>query len=285
MDIPSDRMIKTGTVNTRYWMEGDGISDGTPVILIHGISSSVEDWLLNFHALAGQHRVVALDLIGHGRTDKPLAASYQMPDLARFVKDFMDALQIPCAHIVGHSLGAAIALTLAMRYPSYTNKLVLVDSAGLAKEIAPLMRIISIPGVGEFMGRMVLQGSLKKRIALERKTWPDPQVVPDQMLQLKYEATLWQDMHQTYFKTLRSLCNFWGTKKSFYQPIVQGLAALKNPILVVWGAQDDLVPVSQAQIIKDRAPNTRLEIFENSKHSPMIEHASKFNQLVLEFLK
>ena len=99
-------MIKIGTVNTRYWMEGEG----SPVIFIHGISRSIEDWLLNFKVISGQHRVFALDLIGHGRTDKPLSASYKITDLAQFIKDFMDALNIKCANLVGHSLGGAISL-------------------------------------------------------------------------------------------------------------------------------------------------------------------------------
>jgi pimeloyl-ACP methyl ester carboxylesterase len=281
MDIPADRKIKIGTVNTRYWMEGDG----SPVILIHGISNSIEDWLLNFNVLAEQHRVYALDMIGHGRTDKPLSASYQMPDLARFLKDFMDAIHIPSAHLIGHSLGGAIALTTALNYPTYANKLILVDSAGLAHEVSIILRLFSIPGLGEFMGKMALQGSLEKRMAFQRKSWPDPEIVPDQMIQLKYAATLWQDISKTYFKTLRACANIWGTKKSVYAPIVQGLPSLKNPVLVVWGEQDDLLPVSQAQIVKDKVPHARVEIFEKCKHDPMVVNPNRFNQLVLEFLR
>jgi pimeloyl-ACP methyl ester carboxylesterase len=281
MDIPADRKIKIGTVNTRYWMEGEG----STVILIHGISNSVEDWLLNFNVLTEQHQVYALDMIGHGRTDKPLSASYQMPDLARFLKDFMDALHIPSAHLVGHSLGGAIALTVALNYPTYVNKLVLVDSAGLAHEVSIILRLLSVPGLGEFLGAMALQGGLEKRMALQRKSWPDPEIVPDQMIQLKYAATLWQDISKTFLKTLRTCCNIWGTKKSVYTPIVQGLPSLKNPVLVVWGKQDDILPVSQAQIVKDKIPGARVEIFEKCKHDPMVVNPNRFNQLVLEFLR
>jgi pimeloyl-ACP methyl ester carboxylesterase len=281
VDIPTDRKIKIGTVNTRYWMEGDG----SPVILIHGISNSVEDWLLNFNVLAEQHRVYALDMIGHGRTDKPLSASYQMPDLARFLKDFMDALQVTSAHLIGHSLGGAIALMLAINNPTYVNKLVLVDSAGLAREVSIILRLLSVPGLGEFMGSVVLKGDLKKRMAFQRKSWPDPEIVPDQMIQLKYAATLWQDISKTFLKTLRASANIWGTKKSVYTPIVQGLPSLKNPVLVVWGKQDDILPVSQAQIVKDKIPDARVEIFEKCKHDPMVVNPNRFNQLVLEFLR
>jgi len=281
MYIPTDRMIKIGTVNTRYWMEGEG----SPVILIHGISNSIEDWLLNFKVIAGKHRVFALDLIGHGRTDKPLSASYKITDLARFVKDFMDALHIKCAHLVGHSLGGAIALKVALNYPSYCNKLVLVDSVGLAQECSIVLRLLSVPGLGEFLGSRFMQGDLEKRISFQRKSWPDPETVPDEMIQLKYAATLWQDISKTYFKTLRAIANVWGIKRSVYIPIVQGLPSLVNPVLVVWGEQDDMLPVSQAQVVKDKAPHARVEIFENCKHDPMIIYPQKFNQMILEFLK
>jgi 4,5:9,10-diseco-3-hydroxy-5,9,17-trioxoandrosta-1(10),2-diene-4-oate hydrolase len=105
------------------------------------------------------------------------------------------------------------------------------------------------------------------------------------MIQLKYAATLWQDISKTYFKTLRAIANVWGIKRSVYIPIVQGLPSLVNPVLVVWGEQDDMLPVSQAQVVKDKAPHARVEIFENCKHDPMIIYPQKFNQMILEFLK
>jgi pimeloyl-ACP methyl ester carboxylesterase len=281
MDTPTDRMIKVGTVNTRYWMEGEG----SPVLLIHGLSCSMEHWLLNFKALAGQHRVYALDMLGHGRTDKPLTASYQIPDLARFVKDFMDTLNIKCAHVAGHSLGGAIALTIAMNYPSYVDKIVLVDSAGLAQECSIVLRVASVPGLGELLASMFMGGDLKKHIAMQRQSWPDPAIASDEMIALSYAATRWQDIRKTYFKTLRATANLWGTKKSVYGPIVQNLPSLKIPVLVVWGRQDDLLPVSQAQIVKDKVPQARVEIFDNCKHDPMVVNPQKFNQLVLDFWK
>ena len=281
MHIPTDRQVKVGAINTRYWMEGEG----SPVILLHGLSNSIEDWLLNFPALAREHQVVAPDLIGHGRTDKPRSVGYQMQDFARFVRDFMDALGIQSAHLVGHSLGGAISLTAARNYPDRVRKLVLIDSAGLARECSIVLRLLSLPGLGELLGAMSMQGDLAKRIAMQRKSWPDPEIVPDEMIKRKYEATLWQDIHPTYFKTLRAFCNLWGQKSSLVKPIVQGLPALANPVLVVWGEQDDLLPVSQAQIVKDKARNVRVEILKNCKHDPMIVNPARFNQLALDFLK
>jgi pimeloyl-ACP methyl ester carboxylesterase len=281
MYIPTDRMIKVGTVNTRYWMEGDG----SPVILLHGISNCVEDWLLNFPVIAEQHRVYALDLLGHGKTDKPLSASYGFDDFARFVRDFMDTLGLKSAHLVGHSLGGAIALTIAENSPEYVKKLVLIDSGGLSPEIGTILRLVAVPGLGEVLGQIVFQGDVEKRIKMQRQSWPDPTVVPDEMIRLKYSATQWQNIRKTYFKALRSSMNPWGMKKSAYAPIVNGLSSLRMPVLVVWGKEDDLVPVSQAQIVKDKVPQARIEIFENCKHDPMVVNPERFNRLLLDFLQ
>ena len=84
MKVPTDRMVDVGGISTRYWVEGSG----SPVVLIHGLSNSIEHWLLNIDALAAEHTVYALDLVGHGRTDKPLSRSYDLSNLARFVLDF-----------------------------------------------------------------------------------------------------------------------------------------------------------------------------------------------------
>ena len=106
MNIPQDRYIHVGSVNTRYWMAGEG----RPVLLLHGITNSVEDWLLNFNELAESCRVYAVDLIGHGKTDKPLSASYHIKDLALFITRFLDTIDVKPADIIGHSLGGWIAL-------------------------------------------------------------------------------------------------------------------------------------------------------------------------------
>jgi pimeloyl-ACP methyl ester carboxylesterase len=132
---------------------------------------------------------------------------------------------------------------------------------------------------------MFMQGDLEKRISMDRKSWPDPEAVPDEMIQLMYTATLWQDISKTFLKTLRSIANIWGVKKSVFIPIVQGLPSLVNPVLVAWGEQDDILPVRQAQIVKDKVPHARVEIFENCKHDPMVVDPQRFNQLIMEFLK
>ena len=114
MKVPSDRMVDVGGISTRYWAEGSG----SPVLLIHGLSNSIEHWLLNIDALAEEHTVYALDLIGHGRTDKPLTRSYGLPDLARFVIGFMDAVESSGLTSSGTRWGAGWPWSSRRRPPS-----------------------------------------------------------------------------------------------------------------------------------------------------------------------
>jgi pimeloyl-ACP methyl ester carboxylesterase len=281
MNIPEDQYIKAGSVNTRYWVVGEG----EPVLLLHGVTNSVEDWLLNVEALAESYRVFAVDLMGHGKTDKPATASYHINDHALFITTFMDAIQVKQASIVGHSLGGWITLDLAINHPTYVNKLVLVDPAGLGKETPTPIRLLTLPGLGEILGSMFLKVDFGKFLETQRQNWPDAEVVPDEMIRLKYEATRQPDLKPTILKTLRALVNIFGTKESAYLPVIKGLPSIKKPMLVIWGREDKLAPVAWTRIIADSCPQAMVEIFDDCGHDAMVEKPDKFNKLVREFLK
>ena len=281
MKVPTDRMVDVGGVSTRYWVEGAG----SPVVLIHGLSNSIEHWLLNINALAAEHTVYALDLMGHGRTDKPLSRSYGLSDLASFVIDFMDALGIDRADLIGHSLGGGVALVIAETSPKRVRRLVLVDSVGLAADLGIVLRLVSVPVVGEALTRIVLQGDFPKLLKRQRAIWPDSAVVPEEMIRLRYEATRWEDIRKTYFKTLRASINLRGMRRTVLQQIVQDLPSLQLPVLVVWGEQDDLVPSRHARIAQNDVANARIEIFEDVGHDPMVVNPDRFNRVTMQFLR
>jgi 4,5:9,10-diseco-3-hydroxy-5,9,17-trioxoandrosta-1(10),2-diene-4-oate hydrolase len=281
LKVPTDRRVEVGGVDTRYWVEGAG----SPVVLIHGLSNSVEHWLLNIYSLAAEHTVYALDLMGHGRTDKPLSRSYDIPALASFVLDFMDALGIERADLVGHSLGGGIALTMAETFPERVHRLVLVDSLGLADDLGIVLRLVSVPGVGELVTRLALQGDFRKVLKRQRQSWPDSNVVPEEMIRLKYEATRWEDIRATYFMALRASIDFRGMRPAALQPIVAGLRSLQLPVLVVWGERDDLVPSHHARVVQDDVPGAHVVIFEDAGHDPMVMDPERFNLVTLEFLE
>ena len=144
-----DQYVQVGQYNTRFQTQGNG---GSNVILIHGLGGYLEHWQQNIESLADRHRVYALDLVGFGRSDKP-EADYCLPFFARFVRDFMDCQGIERATLVGNSLGGSIALQFAIDFPSRVEKLVLVDSAGLGKDVTIFLRLVTLPLLGERLTR------------------------------------------------------------------------------------------------------------------------------------
>jgi 4,5:9,10-diseco-3-hydroxy-5,9,17-trioxoandrosta-1(10),2-diene-4-oate hydrolase len=277
MKMPQDRYIKVGKINTRYWAEGN---QGSPVIFIHGIGQYIETWLPSFGVLAEKYRVYAVDLLGHGRTDKPLNVSYKIEDLAQFVKDFMTTLGIERAHVVGHSLGGAIGTRLTLVHPAVVDKLVLVNSGGLGKEGTMVLRIISVPILGEVLTRPSRSGSAN----FAKLIVHDPAVMTDELIEQAYQMSLLPSIQKSFLKVLRDNVNLFGQKKSMYSPNVQGLPSITKPVLVIWGRQDQVLPVAHAEVAKKSLPNVRVQIFDNCGHFPMLEHTKPVNELLLEFL-
>ena len=174
---------------------------------------------------------------------------------------------------------------IAETSPKRVRRLVLVDSVGLAADLGIVLRLVSVPGVGEALTRIVLQGDFPKLLKRQRAIWPDPDVVPEEMIRLRYEATRWEDIRKTYFKTLRASINFWGMRRTVLQHIAQGLPSLQLPVLVVWGEQDDLVPSSHARIVQNAVATARVEIFEDAGHDPMVVNPERFNGVTMQFLR
>ncbi|MBE2233255.1 MAG: alpha/beta fold hydrolase [Anaerolinea sp.] len=274
---PQDRTIQIGEIKTRYWAGG---SQGSPVVLIHGLGCHVEDWQANFDALAALHRVWALDLPGHGRTDKPADAPYGVPYLATFVQDFMAALQISRAHVVGHSMGGAVATRLAFTHPELVDRLVLVASAGLGRQVHLGLRLASVPRLGERLMRPSRAGAA----TFARMTIYDPAVITEEKIDCDYALAAQPGALEALLRTARTGLNLFGQKRSLWGLHVSRLPSITAPVLVVWGRQDPTIPVAHAEVAAKGLPNVRVQIFDKCGHVPMLEKADAFNALLLEFL-
>ncbi len=145
----------------------------------------METWAYNISVLAQHHRVYAVDLVGAGRSDKP-PATYSLTYLAQFVKDFMDALSIECASLIGNSLGGGVVLEFALNFPGKVEKLVLVNSLGLGKEITLTLRLATLP----FVGRLFKPTRSGTALALKQSVY-DSTLISNDWVELYYQiATL-----------------------------------------------------------------------------------------------
>jgi pimeloyl-ACP methyl ester carboxylesterase len=273
---PEDQYIQVGDIRTRYWALGDGPSTA---VLLHGLGGYLENWEDNLSALAQSRRVYALDMAGFGRSDKP-QVEYTIQYLAEFVREFMLVQQINRAALIGESLGGAVALQLTLQHPQLVEKLVLAASAGLGKDVSIYLRMMTLPILGNVLARPSREGSVQ----LMKEIFYDRNLITDEWIDEDFEMSSLPGAQRSLLSALRLSCNFWGIRSEVYQPILNRLGEIKLPTLVIWGAQDRILPVAHAHRAAESLSNARLHILDLCGHVPNIERAVEFNALVLDFL-
>ena len=272
-----DQIIDAGGIRTRYRHAGEA---GSPVVLIHGLGASVEIWSANIGALASRHRVYVPDLPGFGRTKKPERMDYSPGAYSRFVLDFMKALGIGRAALVGHSLGGGVALRVILDDPGRVDRLILVSSAGLGREVSLPLRIASLP----FFDRIFFKPPLPVFIRFLHRLVYDPSAITDGFARLYYEMFFQPGSVRAFTSIMRTIATLRGARPGILEPIREGLGTITAPALILWGRQDRILPVSQAFDAAGRIPGARLHVFERCGHMPNVEYPEEFNRLVLEFL-
>ncbi len=283
---PQDQYINVGRVRTRYWdvareVGGHGAKPGTPVLLLHGIGCSVLEWERNVPALAARHRVIAVDLLGFGGTDKPADADYTLGGLARFVLAFMDAMGLGRVHIAGNSLGGRLALGCAAMAPARVASMVLVDPAGMDR-LGPILdfRVATLPVVGELLTRASPMGLRM----LWRKAFFDPApFVTPELVSTKVALAAQPGAQAAFLKTLRHFLDVKGFLPATVAELHAALPKVQAPTLVLWGRDDRFVPAHHAQVLQRLMPRVDVEVWDRCGHVPQIEHAQRFNARCREF--
>jgi len=273
---PEDKFIKVGNINTRYWAPGD---KGSAVVLVHGLGGFIENWVYNANALAQQHRVFAMDLVGFGRSDKtPLTHDTNV--LVKFISDFMKTMNIEKASLVGNSLGGGLVLQFALNYPEKVEKLVLADNAGMGRDVISDFKLCSIPILGELLTRPSLKGTAR----LWKEIVYDAALITPELVNLAYGMINQTGAKKALLAALRVGINLGGQRVKLINPLLNRLNTITAPTLVVWGRQDHIIPVAHAQVAIDKIRGARLGIFDHCGHMPQLEHPDRFNKLVLDFL-
>ena len=272
---PIDRYVSVNGINTRYWQMGDS---GSKLILLHGGNGSIEFWLYNIAALAQDHQVYAFDMMGSGKSDYP-DGSYSLGEQAEFLRGFMLALDIDTATLIGNSMGGGVALEFTQLYPEQVDRLVLVASMGLGREISVGIRLITLPGVINLLrpGRWMIPAMLKSNF------YNSSQLPPD-WIELRYLIFAIPGRNRVILRLGKSNFNLAGVRADVYQPIIASLPNITQKTLIIWGDCDRIIPVKHAYIAAAGLPNSQLEIFPNCGHHPYLEYPAKFDRLVLDFL-
>jgi pimeloyl-ACP methyl ester carboxylesterase len=272
-----DRYTTVGNVNTRYWSAG---KKGSIVILLHGVGCHVEFWERNIAALAREHRVFAVDIVGYGRTDKPEVV-YTFELMADFVLDFMKTMGIDKASLVGNSMGGGISLTVAAQAPERVEKIVLVDPVGLGRGVSPVLRLMTLPVIGNVLTKPGRKGVVRQmQLCLY-----DPSQASDDFIDRLTTIGMLPGNQRSFLSLLRETATIVGVKKGIVADFSARLKKIKTPILMIWGRQDQILPVADGEAAVQKMVNGRLHVMDRAGHLPQIDKPEEFNATVLDFLR
>jgi pimeloyl-ACP methyl ester carboxylesterase len=251
------------------------------IVFIHGLSGSWQNWLENLpHFAAAGHRVVAFDLPGFGESEMP-GEKISIPGYGRFVDRLLEELAIGPAVIVGNSMGGFIGAEVAIQYPARVERLVLVSAAGLTVEYQGNDRILGLLRYGQamltawggFIGARsdAISSRPRTRRLLMGLIVASPDRLPAPLISEQVRGA----GKPGFIDALDALTHY---------PIRERLGGIGCPTLIVWGTEDHLVPVRDADEFERLIPDARKVVWENTGHMAMLERPTAFNALVERFV-
>jgi len=255
--------------------------EGPTLVLIHGLASSSATWRRVGPVLAAHHHVLAVDLLGHGESAKP-RGDYSLGAHASTIRDVMVALDIAEATFVGHSFGWGIAMQLAYQFPERCQRLVLVASGGLGREVSPWLRAVSLPG-SELVLPLVLsaRGHAALRAVAARLRWLGVQLDgPRSEMWENYGSLTSPAGRLAFLSTVREVIDPGGQRVSANDKLYLAAAI---PTLIVWGDRDAVLPVAHGRAAHEAVPGSRLEILEGSGHFLPVQDAERLAALIGDF--
>jgi pimeloyl-ACP methyl ester carboxylesterase len=255
---------------------------GSVLLLLHGITSSATTWDDVLPWLAERHAVVAPDLIGHGQSAKP-RTDYSLGAHANGLRDLLAVLGHERVTVVGHSLGGGIAMQLAYQYPELCERLVLVSSGGLGREVHALLRAAALPG-SEWVLPLLCRVGLQDAVAAAARSLGrlGMRAAPDvEEVWRGYTSLADPACREAFLHTLRAVIEPGGQRVCAADRLY--LTALM-PTLIVWGDRDPMIPVEHGQSAHRAMPGSRLEIFPGAGHLPHRDEPWRFVRLLLDFV-
>ena len=260
-------------VRIRYVEAGQG----TPLVLVHGLTSSKVVWRENIERLGERHRVYAIDLPGHGDSEKP-NVNYDSTFIVGLMREFILGLGHQKVALAGISLGGGVSLLTALEHPELVSKLVLCGSGALGREIAMVIRLAALPVAGEFL----IGGPFDNTRIMLRKCFFDKRLASAELAEELRRTNSLPGAREATINIIRKYISVWGVRDRYV--VTNRLKNLDIPTMLFWGADDEIIPVKHAHRAAQLIPGSELHVFENCGHWPQMERTEEFNRLMLEFL-
>ena len=257
--------------------------DGPLLVLIHGITSSSASWEPVLPLLAERFTVLAPDLLGHGQSDKP-AGDYSLGSHACLVRDLMLALGHDSATIAGHSLGGGVAMQLAYQFPELLDRLVLVSSGGLGREVSIFLRAVTLPGSELVLPLIASPPVLSAGAAIARASGRLGVRAGADLGQIAAGIVSLSEIgaRRAFVHTARSVIDPGGQRVDARDRLYLAEAV---PSLLIWGERDPIIPAVHGVRAQKLMPGSRLELFERAGHFPHLEDPLRFVTLLREFVE
>lgn len=272
-EIPHAEYSKFAEINgvkLHYQEKGTG----TPLILIHGYTSLFYTWNDVFEPLSEHFRVIAVDLKGFGFSEKPVG-DYTKREQAVLVKGLLDHLKIDKAWLAGNSMGGDVSLNIALQNPNRVAGLILIDSAGVKFESKSPSSSSSfkIPFFGRVFAAVALTSDRLVRGGLERSFFDDSKITDQDVRMYHIPLTSKNGQRAAALATQQ-----WDL-----YPIENDLGKINVPTLIMWGAEDEVVPLETGRKMNSLIKNSELVVFENCGHLPQEEMPQKTVEEILKF--
>jgi NADP-dependent 3-hydroxy acid dehydrogenase YdfG/pimeloyl-ACP methyl ester carboxylesterase len=278
-DLATPQLITVDGRPTRVRVGGD--PEHPPVLLLHGITRSLDDWSAQFDLLTPRHRVITLDLPGFGFSQRKAEAA-TLAALADGVAETLAALgeTRPC-HVVGNSLGGAVAMQLLASHPDRVATLTLVDSAGFGSEVTPLLRLLAVPGLGRYVATHSTPAGAR---LMERRIFADAAVATPQRVQHALAIASQPGSGAFLHEIAGGLGTMRGVDPRWREDLLSAVAAHPRPTLITWGDRDRILPAHHLDAARRHFPDAQTHIFTGTGHMPQIEQPDEFARLVEQFI-
>jgi len=255
---------------------------GPAVLLVHGITNDSQTWEPVIGRLARGHDVIAPDLPGHGNSARQ-RGDHSLGAHASMLRDLLQAVGTERVTLVGHSLGGGIAMQFAYQFPEMVERLALVCSGGLGREVSPLIRSAALPGAEQVLPLITAQP------LMDAGTWV---AAAFGRLGFKPGADLAEvsrgiaslgdtERRAAFVRTVRSVISPFGQRVSAIDRLY---LAEHLPFQLVWGDRDPIIPVAHGHATHEAVPGSRLEVFEGSGHYPQLDDPERFSDLLSDFI-
>lgn len=265
-----DRNITIKGSNIRYREFGESNRASKHLLFIHGLGSSSDRWIDIPEAFSRHYHSVAVDLIGFGRSDSP-HLHYTINAFREFVLDFMSSIKIDdgMTSVIGHSLGGYIAAEIAIENPSVVDSLVLIDSSGMLEGPTPLL--------DEYLEAAISASKEKVRKVFEQLVAQSWRVIPI----LVDNFINWINRPGAMHAFESAFLNSTNTQIGLHR--LKGIQDV--PTLIIWGKNDNLIPVEHSKLFEQTINNSLLEIIEDAGHAPYAEKPAIVSEILHEFYR